>query len=236
MLPGEAGSCSNNCLSLHMHRYFIRTPWIVRKFFPGIWKMPSDSRVVYLSFDDGPHPRVTPWVLDMLRAHNAKASFFCIGSNVEKYPDIYSRIIDEGHAVGNHTYTHLDGWKATTKEYLENVQKATAVISSALFRPPYGKIRWSQARQIGVAMKNQEAKIIMWDVLSGDFDSSYSPDACHKNVINNVRPGSIIVFHDSEKAEVNIRGCLGGVLEHLQKENYRMEKLQFGAVGPALNN
>lgn len=210
-----------------MHRYFIKTPWLARKFFPDyIWQLPTTEKTVYLSFDDGPHPVITPWVLDLLQQYNAKASFFCIGDNVNKYPSVYQRIIDEGHAVGNHTYHHLNGWKTETSVYVDNIKQAAQLIHSNLFRPPYGRIRSAQAKQIAVAMKTPNARVIMWDVLSGDFDQSYSGQQCFMNVVQNLAAGSIIVFHDSEKAFRNLEFCLPAVLHYLQNEKYLMKKIE----------
>jgi len=156
-------------------------------------------KMVYLSFDDGPHPVATPFVLDLLKKYQAKATFFCIGKNVAAYPDIYRRILDEGHAVGNHTHNHLNGWKTKDAVYLADISEAGKHIDSPLFRPPYGRITSFQAKHIAKAMKNEKARVIMWDVLSGDFDESLSPQQCSENVVLNAGKGSVIVFHDSEK-------------------------------------
>ena len=162
--------------------------------------MPATEKNIYLTFDDGPHPVATPFVLDELKKYTAKATFFCIGKNVIEHPAIYKRIIDEGHGVGNHTHNHLNGWKTNTNEYLNDVMIASKLFKSNLFRPPYGKLRSIQAKRIADAIADKSAKIVMWDVLSGDFDETLSKEQCLKNVIDNTVEGSIIVFHDSEKA------------------------------------
>lgn len=190
-----------------------------------MWDVPTTEPIVYPSFDDGPHPTITPWVLDQLMAHNAKATFFCIGKNIEQYPNVYKRIIEEGHAVGNHTQNHLNGWKTSTPKYLDNIAEATKWIDSPLFRPPYGRIRSKQADKIKEAMKRSDAKIVMWDVLSADFDQEITSEQCVKNVLDNTTAGSIIVFHDSEKAFANLSHALRIVLKELTNRGYRFEKL-----------
>jgi peptidoglycan/xylan/chitin deacetylase (PgdA/CDA1 family) len=209
-----------------MHRFFIRTPWIVQKLFPWyVWRHKTAQREVFLTFDDGPHPVITPWVIEQLKLYDAKATFFCIGSNVDRYPKIFQQIIAEGHAVGNHTYHHLNGWKTKDVAYLDDIQKAAATIKTHLFRPPYGRIRKSQARQVPTAMRLHDAKVIMWDVLSADFDQGISPQVCLNNVIQNVRPGSIVVFHDSEKAFKNLEHTLPLTLKYLQEKRYKCSRL-----------
>ena len=210
-----------------MHKYFIRTPWLVRKVFPHyIWKLPAEGNKVYLSFDDGPHPEITPWVLELLKAYHAKATFFCIGNNVEKYPEVYQRILDEGHAVGNHTYRHLNGWKTEDPIYIDDIKKAGRFIRSDLFRPPYGRLKTSQAKQVAAAMEINQAKIIMWDVLSADFDPDFSPEQCFDHVARYTAAGSIIVFHDSEKAFKNLEFALPASLQYLSETGFLMEKVQ----------
>jgi peptidoglycan/xylan/chitin deacetylase (PgdA/CDA1 family) len=206
-----------------MHKYFIKTPWIVKQIFPSyIWDLPSDEKTVYLTFDDGPHPTVTPWVLEELKKYNAAATFFCIGNNVEKHPGVYQRILSEGHAVANHTFNHVNGWHTTKEKYLEEVEATAALVKSNLFRPPYGRIKTKQAKLISPAYK-----IVMWDVLSGDFDPLFSPKQCLDNVLDHVGPGSIIVFHDSEKAFPNLRYALPGALEFLTVNGYMLKKIEL---------
>jgi peptidoglycan/xylan/chitin deacetylase (PgdA/CDA1 family) len=214
-----------------IHRYFIKTPWWVKKFFSSyVWSIPSTRKIVYLTFDDGPHPTITPWVLAQLKEYNAKATFFCVGNNVVHHPDVYSRIIDEGHAVGNHTHGHLNGWKTATKNYLADISAASQIIVTGLFRPPYGKITKAQARAIAGAMNVATARVIMWDVLSADFDTSISARRCAYHVLKNVSPGSIVVFHDSEKAFLNLESALPLVLSVLGKKGYRFEKIVMGGL------
>lgn len=211
-----------------MHRYFIKTPWWVKKVFPAyVWNMPRTERTVYLTFDDGPHPVITPWVLDALKEHGAKATFFCIGDNVAKHPETFQRLIDEGHSVGNHTQRHLNGWKTASGGYLNDVAAAAQCISSALFRPPYGRLTKTQASGLNAAMRTN-ATVVMWDVLSADFDLTINPDRCTQNVLRHTEAGSVVVFHDSEKAFRNLEPTLPKVLKRLCEEDYRLEKLPMG--------
>lgn len=197
----------------------------MRKLYPGlVWRVPAvGGKVVYLSFDDGPHPVATPFVLDELKKYDARATFFCIGKNVQKYPHVYRRVLMEGHRVGNHTQDHLDGWKTNDRRYLENVRDAARLIDSDLFRPPYGKIGLFQSSLLRGAPFRY--KIVMWEVLSADFDRRVSPQRCGRNVIRHARPGSIIVFHDSEKAFERMREALPAVLEHFSGLGYRFEAI-----------
>jgi peptidoglycan/xylan/chitin deacetylase (PgdA/CDA1 family) len=203
-----------------MHQYFIKTPWLVKKLFPKyVWNLPNTNNEVYLTFDDGPHPEITPWVLEQLQKYNAKATFFCIGKNVEKYPQTYQQLLDEGHQVGNHTHNHLNGWKTPTPDYISNVRQAAQHIHSNLFRPPYGRIKAKQATRVEEVMPSNTS-IIMWDVLSADFDTSITKEQCAANVINNIEVGSIIVFHDSEKAFNHLQYTLPRVLQVIQEKNW----------------
>jgi peptidoglycan-N-acetylglucosamine deacetylase len=205
-----------------MHRFFIKTPWLVQRYFSSyVWFIPTKEKVVYLTFDDGPHPDITPFVLNELKKYNAKATFFCVGSNVVKYPETYQRIITEGHAVGNHTQNHVNGWKVPSDVYLSNVSEGFVHIHSHLFRPPYGRIKRDQAASI--LQKHPGTRIIMWDVLSADFDQRISPEGCFQNVVKNISRGSIIVFHDSVKAFRNLEYALPKTLEKLSGNGYRME-------------
>jgi len=209
-----------------MHKYFIKTPWLVKKIFTSyVWSLPGDDDEIYLSFDDGPHPAITPWVLDELKKYGAKATFFCIGKNVEMYPKIYQRILDEGHATGNHSYSHMNGWKNTDEKYIDDVTAAATYIQSSLFRPPYGRIKSSQAKLIFSKKELQLKKIVMWDVLSADFDQSFTPEQCLSNVIRNITAGSIVVFHDSEKAFQNLQIALTGTLEFAREMKYQCKKI-----------
>ena len=211
-----------------MHKYFIKTSWLAKNFFSSyVWNIPTDENVVYLTFDDGPHPTITPWVLDQLKQFNAKATFFCIGNNVGKHPDVYRKILDEGHVTGNHTYNHLNGWKTDDKKYIDDIAAAAQLVKSNLFRPPYGKIKIRQSKKIGDVLQTKNPKIIMWDVLSADFDSSFSPEQCLNNVLENVSAGSIIVFHDSDKAFTNLEYALPKTLKSLKDAGFAFKKIKL---------
>jgi len=198
---------------------FIRPPFIYRKLFPELtWKMPATENILYLTFDDGPEETITPWVLEVLYKYNVKATFFCIGENIKKNPGIYDMILEQGHATGNHTYNHLNGWETDNETYFKNTGMAAGVCKSALFRPPYGKITFGQARELG-----RQYRIVMWDVLSYDFDLTVSPEQCFRNVTGNTTPGSIIVFHDSLKASPNMKHALPLVLEHFLQKDFRFD-------------
>lgn len=197
--------------------YLIRTPAFVQCLFPNLmWRSETTARELYLTFDDGPIPQVTPWVLDVLDDFDARATFFCVGENVQRHPNIYRRIRSEGHAVGNHTFNHISGWTHDPDAYLDNVNSCADLVDSDLFRPPYGRIRRKQAREL----INHNYRIVMWDVLSGDFDRDLDPDQCYQNVIDNAKPGSIVVFHDSLKAEKNLKEALPRILDYYVREGY----------------
>jgi peptidoglycan/xylan/chitin deacetylase (PgdA/CDA1 family) len=188
-----------------------------------VWRVPTAEKVLYLSFDDGPHPVATPFVLGELGRYGAKGTFFCIGKNVEAHPEIYRRILMEGHRVGNHTQDHLNGWKVDDRRYLENIREAARRIDSDLFRPPYGRIGALQSSVLRSAPFHYT--IIMWDVLSGDFDQALTGDRCARNVIRYGGPGSVVVFHDSEKAYSRLREALPMVLEEFSARGYRFEAI-----------
>ena len=210
-----------------MHRFFIKTPWIIKKIFSSyVWNMPTSEKSIYLSFDDGPHPEITPFVLEELKKYNALASFFCLGNNVVLYPEVYKQILNEGHVVGNHTYTHPNGWETGLEEYMADVAAASKYIDSNLFRPPYGRIKKQQANGLKKAMNNDSVRIIMWDVLSADFDTSFSPQQCLENVINNCTNGSIVVFHDSEKAFPNLKYSFPLAMKKLSDEGYTFKRIE----------
>jgi peptidoglycan/xylan/chitin deacetylase (PgdA/CDA1 family) len=207
-------------------RYIVKTPWILRKILPSyVWNIDTKEKVVYFTFDDGPHPVATPFVLDLLKKYNAKGSFFCIGKNVQDCPEIFHRIIEEGHIIGNHTQHHLNGWKTKDEDYLDDISKASVHINSVLFRPPYGRLRTAQARKVPAAMNKEHVHIIYWSVLSGDFDTRITPEQCVKNVTLNAKPGSIVVFHDSEKALPRLQYALPLILDFFAGKNYRFESL-----------
>lgn len=207
-------------------RYFVKTPWWLKKIYSSyIWSIDTREKILYLTFDDGPHPIATPFVLDELKKFNAKATFFCIGKNVVDEPAIYKRIIEEGHAVGNHTYNHLSGWKTKNDVYLADIAEAAKHIDTVLFRPPYGRITSFQASNIKSVFKKTTTKIIMWDVISGDFDESLTGEQCLQNIILNAATGSIIVLHDSKKAFSRLEYLLPRALNFFEKKGYRFEKL-----------
>jgi peptidoglycan-N-acetylglucosamine deacetylase len=209
-----------------MHKYFLKIPWWVRKLFPSYtWRMPATDKSLYLTFDDGPHPTITPWVLAELRKYHARATFFCIGNNVERFPDVYRQILADGHAVGNHTYSHKNGWKTPGADYLADVQRAVPLIDSGLFRPPYGRIRNAEAKKLAETTGKENVKIVMWDVLSADFDPTLTPEACAGIVLKHAEPGSVIVFHDSEKAFPRLRHALPVVLEKFENAGFTFRKL-----------
>lgn len=203
--------------------YLVKTPFWLKTIYPSLtWNKSRKEKNIFLTFDDGPHEIATAFVLEELKKYNALATFFCIGKNVEKHLDIYNQILNEGHSVGNHTQNHVNGWNCKTNLYIENVVKASGNIHSNLFRPPYGRITQKQIK----ALKKEQYNIIMWDVLSGDFDSSISNEKCLQNVISNTENGSIIVFHDSEKAFSKLQFVLPKILEHFKNQGYVFSALK----------
>ncbi|MDA9555101.1 polysaccharide deacetylase family protein [Pelobium sp.] len=227
--------------------YLIKTPFLLKKLYPSslVWNKSRKEKVIYLTFDDGPIPIVTPWVLKTLKNFNAKATFFCIGDNIQKHPEIFNQLKDDEHAIGNHTFNHLKGWITDDKTYIDNFNQCQALTQTSLFRPPYGRIKRSQIKlienqvtsmeyQVARSEKqdnfinldlNQKSQIIMWDVLSGDFDTLLSPEKCLKNVLKNTENGSIVVFHDSLKAWERLEYVLPKVLEIWSKQGYRFKTL-----------
>jgi len=186
-----------------------------------LWRMPATDPCIYLTFDDGPVPGVTPWVLEQLKEFNAKATFFCVGDNIRKHPETFREVVREGHSIGNHTYNHLNGWKTPTEEYLQNMNRSEQLYPTRLFRPPYGRIKKKQADGI-----LPHHRIIMWSVLTRDYSAGLSPEKCLKNAIKNTRKGAIVLFHDSLKARRNLEFVLPRYLEHFSRLGYRFEKLQ----------
>lgn len=194
--------------------------FLQRLFSKYTFSLPTSEKVIYLTFDDGPISEVTPWVLEQLAAYNAKATFFMIGDNVRKYPKVYAQVLNEKHRIGNHTFNHLNGWKTTNEIYFKNVAECAAVIDTKLFRPPYGKLKPSQAKYL-----RKQYQIVLWDILSGDFDATISSEQCLDNILKNAEKGSIIVFHDSLKAEKHLRFVLPKVLEHFSKKGFVFKKV-----------
>jgi peptidoglycan/xylan/chitin deacetylase (PgdA/CDA1 family) len=226
-----------------MQPYFIKTPnWIQKLYSNLIWSFTNSKKEIYLTFDDGPTPEITEWVLEILRKFNAKATFFCIGKNIKNHPEIFNKIIKQGHSVGNHTHNHLNGWKINNSRYIENVLETDGIISTLssdrqdffnhknlnLFRPPYGKIKRRQSKEL----IKRGFKIIMWDVLSADFDQSITKEQCLKNVVDNVGNGSIIIFHDSVKAEINMKYTLPKFLELLDQKGFEFKAIMLKRTAP----
>jgi len=206
----------------------VHLPGWVNSIYPdALWRITTEEKAVYLTFDDGPVPVVTPAILTLLKEQNIVATFFCVGDNVSKYPEIYKQIIDEGHAIGNHTYNHLNGLKNKNKDYFSNIERAAGLIHSNLFRPPYGLLKKSQYRKL-----INRYKIVLWDVISCDYDPTLSPEQVYSNVMDFVRDGSIISFHDSNKAEKNILTVLPKIIDQLKKEGYVFKKIEFKSSEP----
>lgn len=198
-------------------KLLVKPPeWYRRISSEKVWRVPGDEPVLYLTFDDGPIPGLTEWILSELALYDAQATFFCVGDNVKKFPDIYSKILAAGHQTGNHTYHHLNGFHCGVKRYIQDTYKAGGLIHSRLFRPPYGRIRPLAARILSVRYR-----IILWDILSMDYDQELEPQMVLQNVIANARPGSIIGFHDNRKATENLQYVLPKVLSHYSKAGYR---------------
>lgn len=203
-----------------------KTPRVLAWFFPMLtWRVRTKDKVVFLTFDDGPIPEITPWVVDALGKYNIKATFFCVGENVVKHPDIFKMLTDNGHAVGNHTFNHIKYFKSDKTTYIDNVQKAQQVIGTKLFRPPHGQIGYGVARAL-----LRDFNVIMWDILTADYDMERTADDCFNLVKDNVRPGSIIVFHDSVKAAKNLKGALPKTIEHLLNEGWKFEILNENTI------
>ncbi len=202
----------------------VKTPWLAKKIFSSCyWDFPSKEKTIYLTFDDGPTPIITPQVLEILEQYNAKATFFCIGKNVTAHPEIAKRILDEQHAIGNHTYDHINGWKTDDDAYIKNTLKASKIIDSNLFRPPYGRLKPSQ----GKLLQKAGYKLIMWDVVAIDWDDSKTKEFVLQNVLNNAVSGSIVVLHDSLKASENMLYALPKILAHFTKEGYVFKKIEL---------
>ncbi|WP_113637053.1 polysaccharide deacetylase family protein [Nubsella zeaxanthinifaciens] len=216
--------------------YTVRPPFFLKWIYPKLlWNKANTEKIVYLTFDDGPIPNVTEFVLNTLKNFQIKATFFCIGDNIQKHPEIFELIKKAGHAVGNHTFNHLKGWDTNDETYIANFWKCQALTNTNLFRPPYGRIKKSQIRELAkswqlmandkVKPEHSQQQIVMWDVLSGDFDAGISGEQCYQNVIRNTRNGSIIVFHDSLKAWDRLEYALPKTIAFLKEKGFRFEVL-----------
>jgi peptidoglycan/xylan/chitin deacetylase (PgdA/CDA1 family) len=193
----------------------------MKKFFPkAVWEFDHSERTIYLTFDDGPIPGLTEWILDELKRFDAKATFFCVGENIEKNRNIFDRITSDGHQVGNHTYNHIKGFHSSLLEYIRNTESCEALTKNKLFRPPYGQLRKSQYR----ALLKMNYRIVFWDVISYDYEK-IAPEQCLKNVLKHGKAGSIIVFHDNLKAETNVRYALPHTLEHFSKQGFKFRSI-----------
>lgn len=204
-------------MSWHVH-----PPALLRQMHTDrLWRVATAEKKIYLTFDDGPIPGVTHRVLDILRDYNARATFFCVGANIEKNPDVYQQILAEGHSTGNHTWSHMNGWKNDSRRYYADVEKCAAICDSKLFRPPYGRMKPSQSRYL----RKLGYKMIMWDVLSCDFDPQITKEQCLANVLNYTREGSLVIFHDSVKAADKMLYALPLMLKHFSDKGFTFEQL-----------
>jgi peptidoglycan/xylan/chitin deacetylase (PgdA/CDA1 family) len=201
---------------------FYHTPLIIQKLFPRlIWRMPGNEKCIYLTFDDGPSENITEWIAGLLKEYNAKGSFFCVGANLDKFPHKRQALIETGHTVANHTYNHLNAWKTPVNDYMANAAKCEAITCNKMFRPPYGLLKFAHMK----ALLKQDYKVIMWDVLTYDFDQTLQPEAAFKKVLKYTRPGSIILLHDNIKAEKNLKYLLPRILEHYSKLGFTFQAL-----------
>lgn len=226
--------------------YLKKISTIGKILYPSLlWNLPSKQKTLYLTFDDGPIPEVTPWVLALLKEYHAKATFFLIGENIVKHPEIFDQVLAAGHKIGNHSFNHLNGWKTPSSIYIKNVAKAEDIICEKklasdqnqnlrigniaervdknikLFRPPYGRITPKQIR----ALQGEGFKIVMWEVISGDFDAKLSAENCLNNVLKNSKKGSIVVFHDSLKASEKLKEVLPKVLEYYHQKGFEFKAI-----------
>lgn len=227
-------SCYNLLIRPHriktwnLKMYWHKTPYWLKALYPGLsWHKSRNRKTLYLTFDDGPIPIVTEYVLEQLHQHDAKATFFCVGDNIAKHPHVFQKVIEQGHSIGNHTFNHIKGWQSKDEEYYQNIAQCQKIIDEnygriqrPLLRPPYGKITRRQVRHL-----KKQYEVIMWDVLSGDFDTELAPETCLKRTIKATRNGSIVVFHDSFKAEKNLRYCLPRFLSHFKEKGYSFDVL-----------
>jgi peptidoglycan/xylan/chitin deacetylase (PgdA/CDA1 family) len=213
--------------------YFVRTPYIIKKLFPQlIWDLPNAENKVYLTFDDGPHPEITPWILEQLKKYDAKATFFCLGENVKKYPEIIEQILKEGHQIGNHGYAHLNGWETDNDNYLQDYLKCQDLLKQVtnsdnnIFRPAYGKVKKYQILRIKSHISNHKSEIINWSLMAGDFDQNQTSAQCFSN-LKKVKSGDVVVLHDNEKAWKHLEYCLPKFLEFCNGKNFRLNKIDF---------
>lgn len=207
-----------------MKKYFVKTPYLLKLIFNNwLWSFSKKEKAIYLTFDDGPTTEITEWTLNELKKYNAKATFFCIGKNVKANSEIFKKIVDAGHSIGNHTNNHLNGSKTSLSLYIDNILKAENTIQSEpkLFRPPYGKLTLKQSFNI----RKLGYKIVMWDVLSADFDNTITNKKCLENVIKNTESGSILIFHDSVKASKKLKYVLPKILDYYTSKNYSFKKI-----------
>ncbi|RZK42781.1 MAG: polysaccharide deacetylase family protein [Pedobacter sp.] len=210
--------------------YLVKSPLLLKWFYSALtWNKSRSEKIIYLTFDDGPIPNVTDFVLNTLKTFNVKATFFCIGDNIIKHPEVFERVKNEGHAIGNHTFNHLNGWETDDETYVRNILKCQDLTQTPIFRPPFGRIKKSQIRKLKAQSEKLKVKstlqIIMWDVLSADFDTKISPETCYQNVIKNSENGSIIVFHDSLKAFDRLQHSLPKTIKYLIEKGYRFGTL-----------
>jgi peptidoglycan/xylan/chitin deacetylase (PgdA/CDA1 family) len=212
--------------------YPFRIPSFIQRVFPKyLWSKSMDEEVIYLTFDDGPTPEITPWVLNLLEQYNAKATFFCIGKNLRQHPVLVRQIVEQQHKIGNHSFSHLKGWQTKSKNYINDILQAAEIIQSTtnntainqklLFRPPYGQITKTQAN----VLIDKGFTIVLWDILTGDFDPNLNPEKSLKKTLKNTKPGSIVVFHDSLKAKKNLQYILPNVLKHWSQQGYQFKTL-----------
>jgi len=193
-----------------------RPPKLLQSLLPQcFWSLPNKQNKIYLTFDDGPTPEVLPFILKTLDTYKVSATFFCVGENMQKHPDLVKEMLKRGHAIGNHTYNHISGWRTKNKTYFENIEACNKIYKSKLFRPPYGRLRASQANEL-----HRKYKIIMWDVLSYDYDKNVLPETCFRNVIDATKSGSVIVFHDNVKALKNLEYALPHSIDFLLKKDF----------------
>ena len=202
---------------------FYSAPFWIRAIYPKnlTWRIPTSQKEVFLTFDDGPVPEVTPLVLGILKKYNVKATFFCVGENVQKYPEVFDLLLKDGHVIGNHTFHHVKAWKTDFNAYLSEVEKCNILVKSRLFRPPHGQINRKLARNLSA-----DYQLIMWSALTGDYNKELSGERCLKNAVKNTKPGSIIVFHDSVKAMGRMEYALPLYIEYCMKEGYSFSVLK----------